>query len=719
MNNWTAALLALAAQASGPAPDEQEALRRAHAAVHPSFVALEITVRKRTRIEKAEIEEDPPDPEIRAAYEAAEQGLPLETWGVAIAPDLILTHDRGLRESDYARVEAVDATGTRFAARPAGIGLDHDFLLLRPSDPRPLTPLAFGPWRPPTLGERFHITFAERVDGRWHLNVSPYIQTNAPLTPGEDWFCIDPLRPGSVVSDRHGTPVGIALDQYLWVRPDGRSSFLGPGILADPRVQDLERRVEAVRQKLPSVLKRIEASFRLERTSERRGGMPDEARSGRAVFFGVTLDERGTLFVPEDLPRDLVRKIEELRVSEENRSYPATFLGSFRDFGGFLVRAEGLTSRPGAVRRAEPPPPGRLFLTAAAEDRFGHARYRLEYNRAFRIDRGLGGAPRVQPRRRVRAGSFLLDLDGRIVGCATVDKAPEDFDEAAGGGEFRERLPAEHLRRLLFFSEIDAVLAEPGPHFDPRAVPMSRREARRLVWLGVEFQEMSRELADVLGIRARELTNDGRRGLVVTDVYPGSPAARAGLRVEDVLLSVQPEGEPSPRDLVADPDRMSGPPFARFGRFPSRETSPPWRPTRNYLTSLLTEIGPDRSVAFEFLRGRTKHRIQVKLEYAPTDYESAERFRDESLGLTVKELTYEVRHFYRLDPDAGGVVVARVESGSRADVAKVPPLSVILRVNDVAVRDLAHFREIIARAPRLTLTTLSYGQTRLVELERE
>jgi S1-C subfamily serine protease len=60
-----------------------------------------------------------------------------------------------------------------------------------------------------------------------------------------------------------------------------------------------------------------------------------------------------------------------------------------------------------------------------------------------------------------------------------------------------------------------------------------------------------------------------------------------------------------------------------------------------------------------------------------------------------------------------------VESGSRADVAKLAPLSIIVRVNDVAVRDLAHFRELAGSAKGLTLTTVLYGQTKLVELGRE
>jgi S1-C subfamily serine protease len=119
------------------------------------------------------------------------------------------------------------------------------------------------------------------------------------------------------------------------------------------------------------------------------------------------------------------------------------------------------------------------------------------------------------------------------------------------------------------------------------------------------------------------------------------------------------------------------------------------------------------------LRGKEKSRITLPLEDAPTDYETAERYKDDALGMTVKELTYEVRHFQKLEPGATGVTVARVESGSKSDVAKLFPLSIIIKVNDVAVRDLAHFRQLAASSKGLTLTTVLFGQTKLVELARD
>src|SRR4030095_4953607 len=107
-------------------------------------------------------------------------------------------------------------------------------------------------------------------------------------------------------------------------------------------------------------------------------------------------------------------------------------------------------------------------------------------------------------------------------------------------GRYRAGYTPEHLRRLIFFSEIDALLANPPAHFAARAVPMSKKDEKKLVWLGVEFQEFSKGLAESLGVQERDMTNDGRRGLMVTEVYAGSPAAKAGLQVDDILLAVQP-----------------------------------------------------------------------------------------------------------------------------------------------------------------------------------
>jgi hypothetical protein len=711
-------LLALALQAEHPG------VQPTYEAARKSFVGVDVYLRKKTRLEKADLDDEAPDAEQQGLVQLAESEMPLESWAVAVGKDLLLMPEKALRPENVERIECVDASGVRFEAELKAVGRNFDYVLLRPKKPLEFPPLAFVDWERPPLGATFHVTYADRVDGRWHLNVSPYIQTNAPLSPQKGWFCVDLLRPGSVVSDAKGSPVGIALDQYLWVREDGRSSFLGKAILGDERLSDLDARYAALRTSLPKAVQRIEITLRADRPQE-RFMPPDDARANRLTVFGLLLDAKGTLLVPESLSRETIRRIEDITVGG---STPATFIASFRSFGAFLLKADGLKGTPAVDLAGAAPPPGALFLTAAVEDRFGRSRIRLDYNRLFRQERGLAGADRLRPRFRIKTGSLLVDLDGKILGFSTLDKKEEDLDELAMEAA-RERSPydrvrssytPDHLRRLVFLSEIAGALADPTAHADAKAVPMTKRDEKRLVWVGAEYQELSKPLAEALGIQERDLTNDGRRGLLLTEIYTGSPAEKAGLRKDDILLSLRPDGE-SARDLAAEPERFGGA-FPRSGRMPSaRGASPesPWRPTRNYLTSMLTEIGAGKKVSFEVLRGRDKRAVEIVLERAPADSETAERYKDDALGLTVKELTYEVRHYQKLEGGQAGVLVARVESGSRADIAKLAPLSVITRVNDVPVKDLAHFTGLLSAARSLTLTTTLFGQTKLIELARD
>jgi S1-C subfamily serine protease len=721
MNRIPALLAALAALAPAAAQEDRETVRQVHQAVQKSFVGIDVSLQKKSRIEKAEMEEDAPDPEVQRLLTIAENQQVLETWGVAVEKDLILMADLKIKPADVARIEITDSSGERFEGRLHAVGRNHDFVLVKPSTPRELTPLEFADWEAPALGESFYVTFADKADGAWHLNVSPFIQTNVPLAPRREWFCLDSMRRGSVVSDKKGAAVGIALDQYLWVLPDGRSSFLGKAILADERIPDLEKKVQDLAKAAPAFVRRVECTLRPEKGPDY---MPADDKAGRLVLFGAVIDDRGTLFIPQEVSRDVVRKIEDIAVVEDGRRTPAAFVGSFRAFGGMLVRAEGLSAKPGLVRDAFAPPPGQAFFTAVFEDRFGRSRTKVDLNRLFRTEAGLRGALRLQPRKRIKPGAFLLDFEGRLVGVATTDRKEEDIDELAVEAvreryydRYRKSFIPEYLRRVMFFSEIADVLANPGPHFDPKAAPMSKKEEKRLVWLGVEFQELSKPLAESLGIQERDLTNDGRRGLLVNAVYPGSPAEKAGLQVDDVLLSVQPEGENTARDLIAEQDRYGA--YGRYSGGSGSRSPTPWRAARSYLTSVLTEIGAEKKASFQYVRGQEKKKVEVALEYAPTDYENAERHKDDALGITAKELTYEVRHFQKLDPDISGVVVAKVESGSKAEVAKLQMLSIVCRVNGVEVKDLNHFKKLVDSPKGLTLTTIFYGQTKLVELSRD
>jgi serine protease Do len=236
---------------------------------------------------------------------------------------------------------------------------------------------------------------------------------------------------------------------------------------------------------------------------------------------------------------------------------------------------------------------------------------------------------------------------------------------------------------------------------------MSRKEELRPAWLGVEFQPMTAALARALDVESA--TRGGARGLLVTDVYDDSPASRNGIKPGDILLAIGLKGFGEELDLAVRGE----------GRRPDVQGRP-WRSTVNYLTLLLTQIGPGREARLRLLQGKEERILDFTIEKAPDDFDNADHFQETSIGLTVRELTYEVRKALRLPPDAPGVVVSRVESGSKAAVAQIEPYEIISSVNGQPAMTLEEFERLVRAAQatgKIEFLVADLGVVRIVELD--
>jgi hypothetical protein len=136
---------------------------------------------------------------------------------------------------------------------------------------------------------------------------------------------------------------------------------------------------------------------------------------------------------------------------------------------------------------------------------------------------------------------------------------------------------------------------------------------------------------------------------------------------------------------------------------------------------LLTSLGKGKTVVLTVLVDGKETPRELVLEEGPPDYESAERKKDETTGLTVRDLTYEARRALKLPPDAPGVVVSRVEEGSPAAGAKVQPYDVLQRVEGRSVNGAAEFVAALEAAHRAGAATvkvqvLRLNRTRYVDL---
>lgn len=107
---------------------------------------------------------------------------------------------------------------------------------------------------------------------------------------------------------------------------------------------------------------------------------------------------------------------------------------------------------------------------------------------------------------RGNSGGPTFDTDGNVVGVNTAIVSP-----TGGSVGIAFAIPAATVK----------------------AVVTQLRETGKVTrgWIGVQLQEVTPDLADGLGL-------DGTRGALVAEPQPGSPAAKAGIRSGDVIISV-------------------------------------------------------------------------------------------------------------------------------------------------------------------------------------
>ena len=197
-------------------------------------------------------------------------------------------------------------------------------------------------------------------------------------------------------------------------------------------------------------------------------------------------------------------------------------------------------------------------------------------------------------------------------------------------------------------------------------------------WLGIEIGEVTQE-------QARDLRLTSARGVLVMDVEPDSPAAKAGLKENDVIAQF-------------DGETVAG--TAAFRRM-VRET-PPGRTvtlavTRDGATqNISVELG-DRGAFYEKkMKGRMREfggmNVPVMPSFDMHDFPEVRDLRTPVLGINAEDLTGQLGAFFGA-PDNAGVLVREVRSGSVAEKAGLKAGDVIVKVGDAPVRSLAELRE--------------------------
>jgi len=191
--------------------------------------------------------------------------------------------------------------------------------------------------------------------------------------------------------------------------------------------------------------------------------------------------------------------------------------------------------------------------------------------------------------------------------------------------------------------------------------------------LGVATQVLSSEIAKALGA-------EGRTGFRVTRVNKGSGADKAGLKVGDLLLSV---------DGIA------------------LEASQP--EDSEELSELIRQYEIGATVKVVLLRGAAKQAVQVKLSEPDPSPRDMDRFKDLNYEFTARDITSKDRALRDLDSKAAGVWVEEVLSGGWAALGKLKTGDLIQEVNGKAIANVKELKAL--------LTSLAASKTRFTVLK--
>jgi serine protease Do len=204
-------------------------------------------------------------------------------------------------------------------------------------------------------------------------------------------------------------------------------------------------------------------------------------------------------------------------------------------------------------------------------------------------------------------------------------------------------------------------------------------------WMGIEIREVTPE-------KARDLKLSSARGVLVMDVEPDGPAAKAGLKESDVITQYDGqtvEGTVQFRRLVRET-----PPGRSVALVISREGM-----NRN----ISVELG-DRSAYFEKkMKGKMRDFGGMNVPSMP-DFSTPGMplvpdghspgtmdWRTPVLGINAEDLTAQLGAYFGA-PDDGGILVREVRAGTPAEKAGLKAGDVIVKVDGEPVRSLGELR---------------------------
>jgi serine protease Do len=230
------------------------------------------------------------------------------------------------------------------------------------------------------------------------------------------------------------------------------------------------------------------------------------------------------------------------------------------------------------------------------------------------------------------SGGPLLNIDGEVIGINTAI-----ISQSGGNMGIGLAIPV-NMAKSIYEQLIDNGTVSRG-------------------FLGVTIQDLDPKLAELMGM-------ENTRGVLFPEVTADSPADKAGLKKDDVLVEFEGEAIEN----------------------------------KDVFRNRVARLKPGTKVDLVVIRDGERKKVTVELGERPKGHAGAGADpRIEELGIVVQELSDELAKRFGYE-GLSGVIVAEVENGSLAAKNGINPGALIMEVDRQAVRTVGEFRSVINKA---------------------
>lgn len=172
-------------------------------------------------------------------------------------------------------------------------------------------------------------------------------------------------------------------------------------------------------------------------------------------------------------------------------------------------------------------------------------------------------------------------------------------------------------------------------------------------WLGVGIQDLTPELAEYYGLKVD-------KGVLVTQVFENDPADKAGIKVNDIILSVDGQSVSTGRELSA---RIANTPVGHQTRIE------------------LVRDGKQKSLTVTLAKRDDDPKVVADANGPGVD----------EMGIEVTDLDSDIARRFGIEEGENGVLVTNVKDGSLAQKADVRPGDIIKEIDRNVVKDHTDF----------------------------